>query len=132
MKHDDLWNDALKDTLPPDVQLNSLARMQTEASRIRFRRRALRASAIVAVVALAGWLALPKRGVQAPSLANAPDNDATTSIKPASVANAAVSYLDDAELITRLRDLGVGIGVADSEEGKQILLVSRDGEVFRP
>lgn len=128
MKHDDLWNDALKDALPPDVQSQSLAAMKREASRLRARRRLVRVSAGAAVASLVFVLAKH-------TLTDSPAPRVQIAEPSAALAQRStphVRYLSNEELIARLRDAGIGIGVAGSGEEKQILLVSRDGEVCRP
>lgn len=128
MKHDDLWNDALKDALPPDVQSQSLAAMKREAKRARTRRRLVRVSAGAAVASLI--VALAKHTLKDSSAP--PAQIVERSAPSPKYSSPKVRYLTDEELISRLRDAGIGIGVAGSGDEKQILLVSRDGEVYRP
>ena len=118
MKHDDLWNDALEDAIPPELQTRHLAAMQSEAKRGRIRRCAVRASLSVILLSMLTWFALPKqeRGIQPAALPAAP-------LEPK------VRYLSDAELINRLQDTGTGVGGAGRGNDKQLVFVAHTGVV---
>lgn len=128
MKHDQLWNDTLDAGLPGGLASSTLAAMRGEGRRIRRRRRVTCASALVIAAGLLTWLALPKQETQPPAVAHSIPSDAKA--KPSGASH--IRYLSDAELISRLREVGIGIGVAGAGDQKEILLVSRQGEVFRP
>lgn len=117
MKHDELWNDTTNDLLPP----GSLAMMQQEARRLRARRRIVRVSALTSAMALCAWLLL--------SPDKAPPPAQTAQEVPETPT---VRYLDDAALISRLRDAGIGIAIHNTGDEKQVLLVSTDGRIYSP
>lgn len=117
MKHNELWNDTTNDLLPP----GSLAMMQQEARRLRVRRRIARVSTLTSAIALCAWLVFntDKAPPPAQTAQEAPE-------KPT------VRYLDDAALVDRLRDAGIGIAIHNTGDQKQMLLVSTDGRIYSP
>ncbi len=117
MKHDDLWNDTSNDLLPP----GSLAMMQQEARRLRVRRRIARASALTSAMALCAWLAFsPDKAPPAAQTAQEVPETPT------------VRYLDDAALVSRLREAGLGIAIHHTGDEERVLLVSTDGRIYSP
>lgn len=122
MKHDELWNDTLETTLPDGWQSRSLAAMKRESARLRTRRHVTRASVGIAALFALAWMTWPKAERTLPWASATPE----TPPKPE------VRYLSDAEFINRLRDAGIGVGIAGSGDEKQLLLVSHEGAIYRP
>ncbi len=122
MNHEDLWKDVLNDaTLPPQLAAISVAAMRDERRRIVRRNLLLKAGTVCLFIVGCALILFPRPNNSSQLIAAKP---------PAPIKKA--TYLNDAELAKRLRELGIGIGTAETAEGKKTLLVARNGDVWVP
>ena len=125
MKHRNLWNDTLIDTLDPAFTERILLAMRQESRRVHARCRMVRGILTgVAVLFAIGFVI--RQPVEEPSLSR--------TIRPSEpiALDVEVIQLDDTEFIQRLKEENIGIAIAGESEGRSILLVAHDGTIFRP
>ena len=126
MKHDELWNDLLRDALPPGASAAALDAMRSEARRQRARRRTIRVCGSIALVLTVILTAsLWTKSGQPPDITSLP------ALQHA-LAKIETHQLTDAELVARLDDAGFGIVIATERESRRLLLVSHEGAVYSP
>jgi hypothetical protein len=124
MKHDDLWKAALDDAATTRFAESSLTAMRRTARTQRVKRTLLHTTAVIAVTAMAWWMAYsPAPPASSPQV---------TSTSPAPLPAIPVTPLSDRELISTLQEAGYGIAITGEDYSKRLLLVAADGRVFEP